>query len=105
MQDGLPDLDAINASIPTDAMARSTVAMVCCVDKRARQMGSATLCCIADHYFLITARHVAEKGQALGRTTGITADNQQFVSIIGDWVFSSGPFEACDLAVFRLRTE
>ena len=85
----------------------STVAIVIVIDQNLYQFGSGILLRIADESFVITAGHVIKDAHKDNKTLGITATNESFIAVPGEWICSSeGQYntekDPFDIAIYNL---
>ena len=67
----------------------STVAIVIVHNQGVYQFGSGILLRIADESFVVTAGHVIKEAYKYNKTLGITATNESFIAVPGEWSCSS----------------
>ena len=98
----------INDFIPAEAW-KSTVGIIIVLDedKTLHQFGTGTLLRVAEESFIITAAHVMKEAVKFDKGLCITASNESFVQIYGNWVYSSeGQYgtteDPFDIAILRL---
>jgi hypothetical protein len=104
---------AINQRIARHVPSRawnSTVSVVVAHGGVVHHTGTASLYQIADHRFVVTARHVLQRANEADKTVGISGgSDDHFVALPGTWIRSEPPegvtADPYDLAVHRLSRE
>jgi hypothetical protein len=104
---------AINQQISRHVPSRawdSTVTVVVADRGVVRHIGTALLYQLADHRFVVTARHVFQAAHDADKTVGISGGtDDHFVSLAGMWIGAEPPegktADPYDVAVHRLPSE
>jgi hypothetical protein len=96
----------INDCIPPKAWD-SNVGIIIVLDKTLHQFGTGTLFRVADESFIVTAAHVIKEAYKLDKGLCVTASNESFVRVHGNWICSSeGQYgtagDPFDIAVLQL---
>lgn len=86
----------------------STVVLVAAKNPTVTHLGTGTLVAVADHYFVLTAAHVAREAVERKATLGISgASDKKFVATPSNWIVTreANGSDPLDIALCRLNPE